>query len=404
MKKSLLLFAFGVFVILLLASKLIFPPSFSLSTDQNIWNIHDVIQPSLDGVKWSEEGLISVAPSWIFDDEWIAVSIQQSLVAPGDIFVSWWEYFNWLPVRDTYDLPFVSSSDFANNLTATQLWWLKDIWGIDTDWVGISANTTKAAVTFNDTTVALSLWFHITRIPEYFASKGGFQTFLAGFDLTPVSTGELTVWELHEDWNQVGILYDIYFEAPSHLLTQQEGNYTFSIDVSTNYQSRTFNTSQIIDVDMPATTEIKQTSPLAMMAARNGNIASFYKGPEDAFPVAFKAVSGPPSESLSQTIVDDASLWVSTPGGWAAIASLLVLCFTGIRGRRIWNRNKLYNRLYKSMVSIYDMYSKDLLKFHQEMESISRTIIKMLVEDKINDEQFDKLLKRRDDLMIRTQQ
>jgi len=56
------------------------------------------------------------------------------------------------------------------------------------------------------------------------------------------------------------------------------------------------------------------------------------------------------------------------------------------------------------MVNIYDMYSKDLLKFHQEMDNISRTIIRMLVEDKINDEQFEKLVKRRDDLLLRTQQ
>jgi hypothetical protein len=56
------------------------------------------------------------------------------------------------------------------------------------------------------------------------------------------------------------------------------------------------------------------------------------------------------------------------------------------------------------MVSIYDMYSKGLLKFHQEMNSISGTIIKMLVEDKINDEQFEKLLKRRDGLTVRVQQ
>ncbi|PIU59607.1 hypothetical protein COS86_03410 [Candidatus Bathyarchaeota archaeon CG07_land_8_20_14_0_80_47_9] len=56
------------------------------------------------------------------------------------------------------------------------------------------------------------------------------------------------------------------------------------------------------------------------------------------------------------------------------------------------------------MVSIYDMYSKDLLKFHQEMNNISGTIIKMLVEDKINDEQFEKLLKRRDGLTVRAQQ
>lgn len=56
------------------------------------------------------------------------------------------------------------------------------------------------------------------------------------------------------------------------------------------------------------------------------------------------------------------------------------------------------------MVNIYDMYSKDLLKFHQEMNNISGTIIKMLVEDKINDEQFEKLLKRRDGLTVRAQQ
>jgi len=48
------------------------------------------------------------------------------------------------------------------------------------------------------------------------------------------------------------------------------------------------------------------------------------------------------------------------------------------------------------------MYSKDLLKFHQEMNNISGTIIKMLVEDKINDEQFEKLLKRRDGLTVST--
>jgi len=391
-------------MVLFLALRLIPASSFSQSADQNIWNIHDVIEPSLDEVKWSEEGVTSVAPSWISNGEWIAVSVQQSLVAPGDIFVSWWEYFNWVPVRDTYDLPFASSSDFANNLTATPLWWLNYVWGIDTDWVGISANTTKATITFNDTTVALSMWFHITRIPEYFADQGGFQSFLAGFDLTPVSTGELTAWELHEDWSQVGILYNIYFEAPSHLLSQQEGNYTFSIDVSTNYQNQAVNNSQIVDVDMPATTEILQTSPLAMTAGENGNVATFYKGPEDTYPVAFTVVSGPPSKSLSQAIADDAGLWFFTPGGWAAIGSLLVLCLTGLRGRKIWNRNKLYNRLYKSMVSIYDMYSKDLLKFTQEMDSISHTIIKVLVEGKINDEQFEKLLKRRDDLMLRVQQ
>jgi hypothetical protein len=35
----------------------------------------------------------------------------------------------------------------------------------------------------------------------------------------------------------------------------------------------------------------------------------------------------------------------------------------------------------------------------QEMDNISRSIIKLLVEDRITDDQFEKLLKRRDDLI-----
>lgn len=363
-----------------------------------------MIDPSLDGVKWSEEGGIQVAPTWISDGMWNALSIQQSLVSPGDIFVSWYESFNWSLVHYYYGFSFVSAYDFGDNLTANPMWWLNYMWKVDTEWSGIFANTSKVTYTFNEDSSAfeLSLWFHITRIPEYFVGHGGLQSWLAGFDLTPVSTGGLTAWEFHEDWNQNGVYYNLYFKAPANLLSQHEDNYTFSIGVSSLYRGSAFNTSQVIDINMPANTEIKETSP-ASMAVQNGNTASFVKAREDLYPEAFTVVSGSPSKSLSQVIMDDVGLWFVTPGGWAAIGSLLVLTFTGLRGRRIWNRNKLYHRLYKSMVSIYDMYSRDLLKFHQEMENMTRTIIKMLVEDRINDEQFEKLLKRRDDLMIRTQ-
>lgn len=380
-------------------------PAHSQAVNQKIWYIHDVIDPSPDGVRWSEEGGVQVAPSWISDGMWNALSIQQSLVSPGDIFVSWYESFNWSLVRDSYGFSFASSYDFGGNLTVNPLWWLNYMWKTDTDWSGISANTSKVMYAFNETTSTfeLSMWFHITRIPEYFVSHGGLQSWLAGFDLTPVSTGLLTAWEFHEDWNQNGVHYNLYFKAPAHLLSQHEDNYTLSIGVSTFDQGYAFNTSQVIDVNMPANTEIKETSP-SSMSVQKANTASFVKAPEDKYPAAFTVVSGPPAKSLGQIIIDDASLWFLTPGGWAAIASLLVLSFTGLRGRRIWNRNKLYHRLYKSMVSIYDMYSRDLLKFHQEMDNVSTTIIRMLVEDKINDEQFEKLLKRRDDLMIRTQQ
>jgi hypothetical protein len=405
LRRCRLMFPLALFIVFLVALRLTVALSYSQSGDQKIGYIHDVIDPSLDGVKWSEEGGVRVAPAWISDGMWNAVSIQQSLVSAGDIFVSWYESFNWSLVNYYYGFSFVSAYDFGNNLTVNPMWWLNYVWEVDTDWSGILANTSRVMYVFNETSSAfeLSLWFHITRIPEYFVGHGGLQSWLAGFDLTPVSTGGLTAWEFHEDWNQNGVYYNLYFKAPANLLSQHEDNYTFSIGVSTFYRGSAFNTSQVIDINMPANTEIKETSP-ASMAVQKSNTASFVKAPEDPYPEAFTVVSGPTSKSLNQVIMDDVSLWFVTPGGWAAIGSLLVLMFTGLRGRRIWNRNKLYHRLYKSMVSIYDMYSKDLLRFHQEMDNMSRTIIKMLVEDKINDEQFEKLLKRRDDLMVRMQQ
>jgi hypothetical protein len=99
--------------------------------------------------------------------------------------------------------------------------------------------------------------------------------------------------------------------------------------------------------------------------------------------------------------MDVVAAWSTTPAGWAAIASLLVLSFTALRGRRIYGRSRMYHRLYHSMVTLYDLYNRDYNRFNTEMENTSKTVFKMMVDDKITDEQFEKLLKRRDDLLER---
>lgn len=53
------------------------------------------------------------------------------------------------------------------------------------------------------------------------------------------------------------------------------------------------------------------------------------------------------------------------------------------------------------MVNLYDHYSYDFRKFNHEIEELSKSITKYFIEDKINDDQFDKLLTRRDDLLER---
>jgi hypothetical protein len=179
-------------------------------------------------------------------------------------------------------------------------------------------------------------------------------------------------------------------------------NYTFAIRVLPDYRGANNGIQQVIEINMPADTEVKEAAP-SEMCIMKGNTAIFAIGIDDEYPSAFTVVSGLPAKSLGQILSEGASTWLLTPGGWAAIASVTVLTFTGLRGRRILNRNRLYHRLYKSMVTIYDLYAKDSLKFHQEMDNISRSIIAMLVKDRITDEQFEKLLQRRDDLMKRAQ-
>lgn len=404
-----------VAIILLLATGIVPTISHAQSGDEKIAYVHDIIFPSLEEVKWSEEGGIEQAPNWISDGSWYAFSIQQSLVSSSDIFVSWYEHFNWSNVLSAWvpvieqgyheNLPFTSASveNFVNYSISNPNWWISYMWRLDTQFYGISQNMTKVMCSYYaNSEVEMWIFFHITRIPEYFVSRGGLQNWLTGFDLTPVSTGNLKAWEFYQNWNVNGTHYNLYFKAPANVLSQHGDNFTFTLNVSPVYAGLTSKNQQVIDVNMPPNTEAKEASP-AQMALLRSNTASFAKTKDDKYPQAFTVVSGPPAKSFGQAFWEGANLWFVTPGGWAAIASLSVLSFTGLRGRKIWHRSKLYHRLYKTLVTVYDMYSKDLIKFNQEMDNISRTIIRMLVEDKITDDQFEKLLQRRDDLLQRIQ-
>jgi hypothetical protein len=403
-KKSL----FGIAVLLILLI-MIFLPTICYCTDDNVWYVSDVIDPSIDQVKWNEIGGISTPASWIADGSWSYASLRESLVGQSDIFVSTYERFDWSKVRSNaeyhYGTTFKSFNDFATAINNNPGPWLILSWQMDTNWYGISLNTTKVEVSFDATnsTVDLSCWFHITRIPEYVVGQKTLDNWLTGFDLTSVSTGRLMLWEVYEDWGPNGIYYNLRFEAPSGMLIQHGDNYTCVIGVASDYKGNSFKINQVVDINMPSETTIKEASP-SSMSVLNGtesNTASFVINRGDLYPASYTAVSGPSAKSFGQVFQESLSVWFLTPGGWAAIASLLVLSVTGLRGRRIWRRNRLYHRLYKSMVTLYDLYAKDEQRFHTEMDNVAKSIFKTVVEDKITDEQFEKLLKRRDDLLER---
>jgi hypothetical protein len=376
--------------------------------DEKIWYVHDAIEPTLSDVKWVEEGGIQEPASWISDGSWYQASMRQSLVGSNDIFVETYEYFNWTLVKQLaeyyYGRNFDTFESFAQFLSNEPGQWIYFSWQIDTDWYGVNFNTTKVKYTYNDATADAELWtyFHITRIPEYFVGEGRLESWLTGFDLTSVSIGSLKIWEFHKDWSKSGIVYTLRFQAPANMLSQHGENYTFAIGVSSYYEGYTFKIQQAIDINMPANTEVKEMSP-ANMSVQKGNTASFVIARGDEYPASYTVVSGPPAKPLGQIVWENASLWFLTPGGWAAIASLTVLTYTAMRGRRIWRRSKLYHRMYNSMVTIYDLYSGDVIRFHQEMANVSNQIFKLLIEDKVTDDQFEKLLVRRDDLLKRVQ-
>jgi hypothetical protein len=375
-----------------------------VKAETDVWQIHDIITPSMGQVSWSEEGILPQAPTWITDGAWYQASMTQSLIGPNDIFVSTYEMFDWSLLQptaeDLYKANFASFSSFQNRVIADPGPWLNFSWNVDTNWYNVPFNTTRVTFSFNaeDSTTELWIWFHITRTPEYLVGQGNLENWLTGFNLTPISVGSLSRWEFYKDYNEGEQYYSLHFEAPASILSQHGDNYTLTLPVSTSYQGYTFKINQIIDLNMPANTEIKQTFPSSRYSE---NTATFTIARGDQYPSNYTVISGSPAESLAQILQKDASLWFTTPGGWAALASLIVLSITGLRGRTLWRRNKLYHHLFKTMVTIYDLYSPDLQKFQQEMKNISASIFKMLIDDKITDDQFEKLLKRRDDLLKR---
>ncbi len=394
----------SAFIVLLLG--VVFLVEIGYCEEAPVWYVHDAIYPSLDSVRWFEEGSIAAPPDWIADGSWVMASMRQSLVSENDIFVSTYEKIDWAIVQpyvnDLYDADFGSFGEFDRALRDDPSLWLEMSWEIDTEWYGVTPARTKLETSFDQTTseAELWIWFHITQIPEYVVSDKKLEAWLTGFELTPISIGSLERWEFSEDWSSTGTNYELRFEAPAYLLSQQANNFTFRIDVSSYYQGYTFDVRQIIDVNMPANTEVKEAAPYSKYSSI-ANVATFVIETGDVYPESYVVISGSPSKSIGQAFLEATSNWALTPTGWAAIGTVIVLSLTGIRGRTVWKRTKMYHRLYKSMVTLYELNHGDRAKFTDELQVVSVSVFKMLVQDQITEDQFENLLELRDDLLER---
>jgi len=384
----------------------IYPTTFRVTSgppNERVWRIYDAITPTLDSVEWVEEGNRSSPPDYILDGRWYESHKRLTLVKSDDIFVSLSEIFNWTAVNEGLLNPYSSFEEFKNETTKDPSWWLKYSWRIDVNWHGVPLNDTKVEIEFDPDTsrTKLYIWCHITHVPEYVIGEQRLEKWLTGFDLTGVSIGKLEDLQLYEDDTTNGSYYYIYFKAPARFLTRSRDTYLLTLKVYPDYRNVIIiDVEQIIQISMPPDTEV-QSASLLSMATYSGNIITFTVHKTTVRPTAFTATSGPPVKDPMQSLFESAGRWLIEPSTWVAFGSLIVLFYTAFRGKRIWSRRRTYYRLYRSMVNMYQHYAFNFAQFYQEIENLSRSITRYFVEDRITDEQFDRLLTRRDDLIER---
>jgi hypothetical protein len=222
----------------------------------------------------------------------------------------------------------------------------------------------------------------------------------AGFDVTTIYIGDFEALQWIEDYGPGHRHFKIYFETPATLLTKYQDQYSLSLRIIPAQVGKIHEFNRLINVTMPSDTEVLHVSP-ANISNYSGNIMMVTLTEEDRYPESFSGISGPPVKSFSQIFIESFFIVVGDPSAWLAFVSLLAIGYTGFQGRRVWSRRKTYYRLYRSMVSLYNRYSTNFDKLFDEIESLSTAITTYFVEGKISDDQFDKLLTRRDDLIER---
>jgi hypothetical protein len=395
-----------------------FPIAFASAEENQSWEVLDTVTPTLDSVEWLEQGFHSEPPSWISDGRWHEAHSRQILVKSGNyIFATFSESFNWTAVNASFGKEgFIYSSfdDFGSHLHNDPNWWLGYSWGISGDWLGISLNKTRVVIGYDSNTsiTFVEISCQITNIPGYFLDTASSpreigiageklpKPLFAGFDLTAIYLGDLEVLQLYEDYGPDHRHYKIHFKAPANLLSRSKETYSLSLGISPQCLGQIHNVHRSINISMPSDSEVRITSPSNISTCCD-NIAIFALSEGDRYPQSFHVTSGPPVKGLTEILLENIGRWATEPEIWVAFGTAIAAFYAIFHGKKMWGRQKTYYRLYKSMVNLYDHYSSDFQKFSREMENLSKSVSKYFIEGKINDDQFDKLLTRRDDLIDR---
>ena len=364
------------------------------------WRVLDSITPTLGGVEWVEEANYTVPPSWISDGRWYEAHRRQVLVRPNDIFASFSEALNWTAVNGAFRSPYSSFEAFRDSITDDPSWWLDYSWSIDVKGYGVPINSTVIRTVYNETSskAEIYIWCHITNIPEYILGEKQLETLLTGFDLTSIDIARLDAFRWYQDATADERSYYVYFKTSANILTQNKDGYSLTLDVSPLYQGESYNVEQEIRVHMPPETDVAAASPPSK-ATLSGNIAIYNIHRGDLYPSSYVVTSGPRVKNIGERLLESVNRWVTEPAYWVALGSVSALLYSAYLGNNLRRRRKTYYRLYRSMVSVYDRCLMDPPQLKQEMNALSGQILRYFIDDRITDEQFEKLMARRDYLM-----
>ena len=368
------------------------------------WCLYDAITPTLDTVIWREEGFHEPS-SRLMDGRWYERHCDHFLVhSDYSISAFFFERFNWTAVNAMFSSEvigpqYTSFVSFYNQTRANPAWWLEYSWQLNIEGMGISEDTTLVTMEYNDTTAEahVRIILKITNVPGYFLGYlQSFKPILYGFDVSEIYLGQLhdLRWSMNETPEQTS--YKLHFEVGARLMEQRGDTYSFHLW----FYPQDCSVNRSLSIMMPVNTEIYDVTP-STRSSHSDNVAFLELMLGDDCPEAVTVLSGPPIKEFTEILTENMARWLTEPEIWAAIGGMIILGYGTWTGRQMWSRRKTYYRLYRSMVRVFDNYADDPSKFHNEIADLSKSITEYFIDGRINDEQFDTLLTRRDDLVNR---
>lgn len=363
----------------------------------SVMQINDTITLTPGWVEWSEQWYSPEPHKIIEDGFWFEFHQREYLINPNDLFLELYETFNWTGINDTL-WGYENFTEFEDNLAEDPLQWLSWAWDIDSLRYGISLNQTFIEAKLNGDIASVNVWCHIKQVAEYLI---GWDIGIGDiFDLRSISLGKIETYEYILDSTQKGRSIYIHFSAPSTLIEEKGKLSTATIHIKVQKQLEPSEYNRQIKFMMPSTTEITvaKADPkivdLTPEIVRNTATYNIQHG--EPLPNFFTINSRIPEQTFLIILGDIRNILY-------ICATLILVVPSSIQGFKMIRRRRTYNKLLLLMINLYKENKSNPETFRKEMDNLTESLFTSFINTKITDEQLEKLLQRRDNLLTHSQ-